>query len=62
MAEKTYEAAGLVSRRWPVVSLRTTRRVTARKGTRREVTKRGMAWGGQYETMRGRGESYLACP
>jgi hypothetical protein len=45
IALKTYEAAALDSRRlWGTVSERTTLRVTARKGTRREVTKRGIAW------------------
>ena len=42
MAAKTYPAAGLVSRRLPVSSLRTTRRVTARKGMMSEVTKSGI--------------------
>jgi hypothetical protein len=45
MAEKTYEAACFDSRRlWGATSLRTTLRVTARKGTRRDVTKSGIAY------------------
>jgi hypothetical protein len=42
VALKTYEAAALDSRHlWGAVSLRTTLRVMARKGTGREVTKKG---------------------
>jgi hypothetical protein len=46
IALKTYEAACLDSRHlWGAVSLRTTLKVTARKGTRREVTNRGITCG-----------------
>ena len=44
MAAKTYCAAGFESKRRCVSSFRTTCKITARKGTRREVTKSGIAW------------------
>ena len=45
IAAKMYDVAAFESRRWcGLSSERTTRRMTTKKGTRRDVTNRGIAW------------------